>query len=148
MFTDHDGSLLNDAQRRHLEVVFAMIERGIEDLERLAAETTDEEAHLRLVSADMPVGTVPAFQRSFARVRQTIAGAAKDLGLHQRHESRRRWAQAVLLAMIIRLEDTYAGKLRGYGEVSRGLPDILDPAVDAVKQALEEAHAAVSGSTE
>jgi hypothetical protein len=100
--------------------------------------------HLTVVDDDLPLTFADDVQPIVDRLRQRIATLATDFQLSPRRVSLARLVAATVTAELIRIEDSYAENLHGYGAVASGLTHALDPALHelhddwtAIKRALD-----------
>lgn len=126
------ASLLNENQARHLSSVLALLLDEISQLE-----------------GDLP--REPWGESARAQVREIeslVHALLRQLGLRLRPAaSSRRRVQAYANAWLARLYDLHAGNLLGYGPVSQGLAEQLDPALDQIARSFEQL-ARVAGERE
>lgn len=127
--------ILNEAQRRHFGVLLGMLEDTLFAIERIAREDT-EPARLRGVEHDLPGGFEAEMQREFAPVRARLHALADGLGLDMRLESDARRAHALLMAAIVRLEDSTSDRVRGYGAVDPSVSRVMDPVIGEMHASL------------
>ena len=125
--------LLNQSQRRHLTVTLGLMDEALHKVEILVEETG---ASSPLAGDSLPPAFVAQAPARLARVRLLSATLADRFGLHWSEPSRRRSVHALLSTLMVRLEDSYAGKLHGYGPVHPELRDRLDPGLDALQAEL------------
>ena len=126
---------LNDNQRRHYEVMFARLEQSLDQLER----ATRGEPAASIMSR--PIDDLPArFVRESAPIIETVRAllgeTVRSLGLRPREQSRRRTCEALITSEMIGVENGYAARLRGYGEMDSSVAEHLDPALDGVHAGL------------
>jgi len=126
---------LNDNQRRHYEVMFARLEQSLDQIER----ATRGEPAQSLMSR--PIDDLPArFTRESAPIIATVRALLKDvaraLELRPRELSRRRTAEALMTSEMISVENGYASRLRGYGEMDPSVAEHLDPTLAQVHAGL------------
>jgi hypothetical protein len=129
-----DNSLLNEPQLRHFEVFLSMLETALNDIERLAslapaAGSENLLVHDSDLSHEFKMKAGPAI----GVIRERVARLANELGIQPRHRSRTRSVRAILIAELVRLDDSYARKLRGYGAVSPRVQTEVDPALDSMR---------------
>ncbi|MGH7603316.1 MAG: hypothetical protein ACRENK_04870 [Gemmatimonadaceae bacterium] len=116
-----------------------MLERALGEVLALAntevrsgdAGTSDE--GLVIYDADLPADLRERVAPAIQSIRREIASLAHGLGIEPQHRSRRRKAKAILTAEMLRLDDSYARKLRGYGEVSPQAATEIDPILDKMR---------------
>ncbi|HMI56502.1 MAG TPA: hypothetical protein VK511_00500, partial [Gemmatimonadaceae bacterium] len=69
-------------------------------------------------------------------IRSEIADLARVLEIKPQHRSQTRTIRALLTAELVRLDDSYANRLRGYGAVDPRAKNALDPALDRIRSGL------------
>lgn len=136
MTSESERALLNEHQRRHFEVLLARLEDALVQVERLAARDPEGSRRLTLYREDLPAGFVDAIRPALGRARELIAGLADDLRLQPRMASRARSIRALLTAGIVRVEDSGAPNLRGYGYVDPRVAHEIEPALDELRATL------------
>ena len=129
-----DNSLLNEPQLRHFEVFLSMLETALNEIERLAGlAPVPGNENLIVYESDLPrefrTQTGPAIEA----IREQVSRLARKLGITPQHRSRARTAQAILTAELVRLDDSYARKLRGYGTVSPRVKEEIDPVLNSMR---------------
>ena len=134
---DSDRITLNANQRRHFEVVFTGLEATVGKIESLADGSAGDGRFASAVD-DLPHGFAAAANDVFARVRQRLAALADRLDLKPRLVSRRHTCRALLTSEMIRLEESYAQRLRGYGAVDDSLAASLDPILKEIRDDLSQ----------
>lgn len=129
--------VLNEPQRKHLAVLLMMLEEAVAEVEQIAAAPA---AQARLVAAERDVP--PEFARLVRpyceRIRARLVALADQFGLEARSVSDARRIQALLVISIVRIEDSFSGKLRGYGKVDPSVAQHLDPALKEIRAMLSE----------
>lgn len=134
--TDHQH-FLNEPQTRHFEVFLAMLEDALSETRNLAGlSSADAEENLTLYDADLPAGFAESAEPVLASIGREIAALARTLDIKVRHRSQTRAVRALLTAELVRLDDSYANKLRGYGAVDPRAKDVLDPVLDRLRSGL------------
>jgi hypothetical protein len=130
-------SFLNEAQRRHFEVFLAMLEDALIEMEYFAypltAAGTDR---LTVYDHDLPSGFAESARPLFESIREEMAALADSLGIRRQHRSMKRTVNAILTAELVRLDDSYAEKLRGYGAVSTKVRTEINPVLDEIRSSL------------
>lgn len=132
--------VLNANQRRHFEVIFAGLDASLERILDLV-EGRASGALLRPVTGDLPQGFANAARDTTARVRAMIADVARDAELAARPTSRQQTCRATLTSEIVRLDESSAAQLRGYGAVDPSMADHLDPVVRDIRRELASLRA-------
>lgn len=124
---DEPRSLLNGPQRRHFEVLLGMLQETLSKVERLASEAAPEAGGPLVYKEDLPPEFAASIEPVVAELRRLIARLSADLGLRRRAVSRSRSIRALLTAEMVRLEDSTADKLRGYGPIDPRVGTTVDP---------------------
>lgn len=128
-------SVLNEPQHRHFEVFLAMLEDALIEIESLAHSSHGSE-RLTVYDADLPPGFGESAQPLLDSIREEMTQLADSLGISQQHRSTKRTLSAILTAELVRLDDSYAGKLRGYGAVNSQAATQTDPILDEIRSSL------------
>ncbi|MGI8402193.1 MAG: hypothetical protein ACR2NS_11425 [Gemmatimonadaceae bacterium] len=129
-----DKSFLNDPQLRHFEVFLSMLETALNEIEWLASPgPTTEGKNLVIFDSDLPGDFMTRAEPAIGAIRQEIAGLSRTLGIEPRHRSRVRTVKALVTAELVRLDDSYARKLRGYGVVNPRVEAEVDPILDRMR---------------
>jgi hypothetical protein len=131
--SDND-SLLNEPQLRHFEVFLSMLETALNEVERLTSPASvPGSENLVVYDSDLPQGFRKHAVPAIGAIRDQISDLAHKLGIEPQHRSRTRTAKALLTAELVRIDDSYARKLRGYGAVSPRVQIEIDPALDRIR---------------
>jgi len=120
--------VLTEGQRRHFAVLLALLEETLNEVEAIAAGRSRPGKLVR-ADHDLPPGFAEAMRPYGARIRERIHALADGLDLGSRPRSDARRAQALLLASVVRLEDSAADKLRAYGEVDPRVGRTIGPLI-------------------
>ena len=123
-------ALLNKPQRNHFAVLLAMMEDSLAEMERLARTESEPARELTRWADDLPPGAVDPLQARLAIVREKVRVIGRRLGIEPREASRKRAIRAIVTAELLRIEDSYATMLRGYGAVNPAAASVVDPAMD------------------
>lgn len=123
---DH-RALLNANQRRHFEVLFSMMEDALTRVETRVGPGGVSRNALNSYQDDVPHGIERAVFEEVAELRRDIAAIAESFALAPSVRSRRQALQALLVAEIVRLDDSFSNRLGGYGPVHPLLQSTLDP---------------------
>jgi len=132
----HDAVVLNEHQRRHFEVLFAGLEQALNEIDELLREPVARQRHLTQYRDDLPANAAVVVVPHVALIRRALEALTKELGLKPRTVSRRQSIRALLTAQAIRIEESYAGHLRGYGSVDASVAQHLDPALASIRESL------------
>ena len=138
------ADVLNAHQRRHFEVVLSMLEDTLRRLEQLA-EGAPSNSVLTIIEDDLPADFAADAAPYLAGVRERIATLADALRLQPRRVSRRRTVRALLTAEVVRLQDSSAAQLRGYGAVDPRFANAVAPALDEIISRLEALSSQLRG---
>lgn len=129
-----DDPLLNEPQLRHFEVFLAMLEIALNEIERLASVSPLPcRDNLIVYDSDLPREFMIHVAPALDAIRGQLSDLAHKLGIVPRHRSRTRTVKALLTAELVRTDDSYARKLRGYGAVSPRVQIEVDPALDRIR---------------
>jgi hypothetical protein len=135
--TAHHSTPLNEPQRRHFEVLLAMLEDAITEIQRLAdPRSSPSSGSLTRYADDLPPTFAAAAGPLLDALRAQIGRLSADLSLTPRHRSRRRAIRALLLAETVRIEDSHVDALRGYGTVDPSARAIVQPVLDEIHATL------------
>ncbi|MFN2602392.1 MAG: hypothetical protein ABR582_06490 [Gemmatimonadaceae bacterium] len=130
---EDNPSILNENQRRHFEVFVSMLEEAIHEVEVLAGSPSRRADGMISYDDDLPVGFAPEMLPRVESLRVQIAQLVELLDLPRRRRSRARLVRALLTAQIVRTDDSYVRKLRGYGAVDDRAAERIDPIIDAIR---------------
>jgi hypothetical protein len=122
---------LNDNQRRHYEILFARLEQSLIQIER-AIQGEPSNAQLTAPIEDLPQHFVAEAGPLIAALRAKVLGIVASLRLRPREQSRRRTIQALISSETNGVQDGYASRLRGYGDVDPSVAQHLDPQLQAL----------------
>jgi hypothetical protein len=136
---------LNESQQRHLAVFLQQLDRGLAEVEQLATAPPSR-AILRIEQDDLPPDYAASIRDDLHELRERIHALVHRLELQPSERSRRRRTLALLLTMIVQLEDAGSSGLRGYGPVDASVPAHLDPALAAMRTALQRMGAVLEGT--
>ena len=128
---------LNDNQRRHYEILFARLEQSLDHIER-AIRNERSAAQLTVPIADLPARFTSEAGPRVADLRAMMLDIAGSLGLRPREVSRRRTIQALISSEMNGVQDGYASRLRGYGDVDPSVAQHLDPQLQRLHAGLGE----------
>jgi hypothetical protein len=130
-------SFLNEPQRRHFEVFLAMLEDALIEIEYFGKPSAEPGPdRLTVYDADLPSGFTESARPLFESLREEMAALADSLGIRQQHRSTKRTVNAILTAELVRLDDSYVDKLRGYGAVNPRAKTAINPVLDEIKFSL------------
>lgn len=137
---------LNESQQRHLAVFLQQLDRGLAEVEHLA-EAPPSAAILRIERDDLPADYAAAIRDDLRELRAQIQSLGHRLELRPSERSRRRRTLALLLGMIVELEDAGSGGLQAYGPVDPSVPMHLDPTLRAMRAALQRMGSTLEATT-
>ncbi|HSA56522.1 MAG TPA: hypothetical protein VLE53_12515 [Gemmatimonadaceae bacterium] len=146
--SDEGRTLLNGSQRRHFEVLLGMLQDTLSKVERLASEGASDPGGPVVYKEDLPPGFAASIEPAMTELRHLIARFSADHGLRQRAVSRARSIRALLTAELVRIEDSTADKLRGYGAVDPELGTTIDPVLRELHALLGSILRRVDGTPE
>jgi hypothetical protein len=127
---------LNANQRRHFEVLLAMLEDELDRIDRLALEPASPPAALTVLDDDLPADFANRARPMMEATRTIVRDLAARLRLKPRRVSRRRSISAALTAAIIRIDDSSPDELRGYGAVDPRFAEEFGPALDSIRESI------------
>lgn len=138
----HDRPLLNEHQRRHFEVLLAGLEDSLGAIVDLVART-DHVAPTGLTryEADLPPGFGDAIHPVLTELRAGTTRLAAELGLRGQSRSTAQSIRAIVVAEMVRLEDSTSAQLRGYGAVDPRVEDVIEPELRALHALLASINA-------
>jgi hypothetical protein len=129
--------VLNDPQHRHFEVFLSMLENSLTEIKHLSGlSPAGAEGNLTRYDADLPTGFAESAEPIFISIRKEVATLAQMLEIKPQHRSQARTIRALLTAQLVRLDDSYAAKLRGYGVVDPRAKNAIDPSLDRIRSGL------------
>ena len=128
---------LNDNQRRHYEILVSRLEQSLGQIER-AIQGEPSNAQLTAPINDLPKRFVAEAAPLIAALRATMFEVARSLGLRPRQMSRRRTIQALISSEMNAVQDGFASRLRGYGEIDPSVAVYLDPQLQQLRAGLAE----------
>jgi hypothetical protein len=147
LFVPEDQPLLNEHQRRHFEVLLAGLEDTLASIEELAARTDHvEAAGLTRYEPDLPPGFGAAIRPVLTELRARTTRLAARLGLRGQSRSVAQSIRAMLVAEMVRLEDSTSAQLRGYGAVDPRVKDVIEPELRALHALLAAINGRLSAS--
>jgi hypothetical protein len=128
---------LNDNQRRHYEILFSRLEQSLGQIERAIQ---GEPAATALTSPidDLPNRFAAEAGPMIAALRASTLDIVRSLGLRPREVSRRRTIQALISSEMNGVQDGFASRLRGYGDVDPSVAELLDPQLQQLQARLGE----------
>ncbi len=136
---------LNEPQRRHFAVMLASLEESLHRIEMLAGDDTPDARRLTQLQHDVADDFLPRTAPVVAALRAQLneLADAMDLGAH--HQSKARTIGALLTSQMLRVQDSYARKLRGYGTVDPRLAPELDPIMESMERMIAALRAELRG---
>jgi len=141
-----DHPLLNEHQRRHFEVLLAGLENSLAAIEDLAARTDHiETAGLTRYESDLPPDFGDAIRPFLTELRTRTTRLAARLGLRGQSRSVAQSIRAMLVAEMVRLEDSTSAQLRGYGAVDPRVKDVIEPELHALHTLLASIKGRLAG---
>ena len=139
-----DDELLNEPQRRRLEVFLELLEQSLNEVERIAARPDPQVSPGRIVyETDIPANFRDRSSPVITRLRHETERLAQSLNIPRRPRSRLNTIRAILTAEIVRVEDTFSDKLGGYGAVNSRVRSEVDPRLSEIRSDLKELLAAL-----
>ena len=134
--------MLNEFQKRRLSITITGIEEDLYDIEE-CLKSQDYHGVLYEIRNDIPMTTRDAMIANIMLIRKGISSLAEQFGLRGETRMLSRKISSKLSILWVSLEETKARRLTGYGEVTAGLHDLLDPALDEIIALFEEIRQAL-----
>lgn len=113
-----------------------MLERSLVEVERLSGPGLERRASLTIYADDLPAGFSEAVGPALEAARDRLGRFAAELGLRPRVVSRARSIRALLTADVVRLEDSGAANLLGYGAVDPRVEREVEPVLRELRALL------------
>lgn len=126
--------VLNENQRRHFAVLLVGLDDALHRIELLGDPTHRIAGPLTHHTDDLPSRFDERVRPFIRDLRERIIRLAASLGTGSREHSRARSIRALVTSAVIRLEDSRARGLRGYGAVDASVAKELDPVIDDLMQ--------------
>ncbi len=120
--------VLNEPQRRHIEVVLWSLQRTLAELEKLGAPAARTE--LVTLDPDLPANFSATVRTTIDAARVKIDRLVELLHISPRRRSAGAAVRAAVHAAVVRLEDCHSYKMSGFGKVDPSVAAILDPLID------------------
>ena len=130
----HPHPVLNENQRRHFSVLLVGLDEALARIEQLADRDRRAWGPLTDYADDLPERFATEAAPLIADLRARIVHLSELLGTEGRQMSRSRSIRAMVTSSTIRLEDSRARGLRGYGAVDPTVHEQLDPVLDDLIQ--------------
>jgi hypothetical protein len=122
--------VLNENQRRHFSVLLVSLDEALARIEQLAESARRSWGPLTEYTDDLPPRFRAEIEPLLADLRDRVVRLSAALGTDARQMSRARSIRAMVTSATIRLEDSRARGLRGYGAVDPSVHAELDPVLD------------------
>jgi hypothetical protein len=122
--------VLNENQRRHFAVLLVGLDDALHRVELLSDTAHPIAGPLTHHADDLPPRFDDRVRPLVRELRSRIGHLAEVLGTGPREHSRARSIRALVTSAVIRLEDSRARGLRGYGAVDPSVARELDPVID------------------
>ena len=136
-----NGVQLNDNQRRHFEVLLTRLEDSLATIEMLLAAPPLR--HLTQLTDDVSPAFRALAELEIPRLRGQVERMAAALGLRPNVVSLRRVIGAALTTDAVRVQDSLASQMRGYGTVDPSVAERLDPALLRLADSLQHLASAL-----
>ncbi|HEX8725632.1 MAG TPA: hypothetical protein VF737_09605 [Gemmatimonadaceae bacterium] len=127
---DDPPPVLNEHQRRHFSVLLVSLDEALARVEQLADRDRRTWGPLTDYADDLPARFAAEAAPLIADLRTRLVSLSVLLGTAPRRMSRARSIRAMVTSANIRLEDSRARGLRGYGAVDPSVREQLDPVLD------------------
>lgn len=123
--------MLNDSQKRRVSIVLNILEEDLHDMERLL-HSEDYIGIVHEMDNDIPLPVKKALIEKIGWIKDRIHIVAERFNLKREQKSLSRQFYGRLTCDCTALEESKTQYLKGYGSVTEGLNDTLDPELDAV----------------
>lgn len=137
--------MLNELQRRRVSLTLLGLEEDLHDIEE-HLKRGDYRGILYGITNDIPSPTRDAMISKMTLIKEKISELSERFSLRGETEMLSREIFGKMSVIWVSLEETKAGRLRGYGGVAEELHDLLDPALDEIIVLLEEIRQALSNT--
>lgn len=128
------GPVLNTAQRRHVAVYLELLQKSLDEVERLIAlPPTSRAGSLIHHDADLPEQFATVAAPVVTRLRERLESLVMALRIPPKRRSRMRSIHAILTDEAIRVEDYFSGELAGYGPVHPTVRVEIDPQLEMLQ---------------
>jgi len=134
---DSEGrpGLLNDSQRRAVSASLYVVERTVEQIERLL--TSPAVGLTSRLADDLSADECHAIQTACGRVRTALSVACRRLNSETAARSRRAEIRGEVATLWAMLEDTKSPALRGYGPLTREASAVVDEVLEEISKELQ-----------
>lgn len=122
--------VLNQHQRRHFSVLLVSLDEALARIEQLSDPGGHAWGPLTEYTPDLPPQFPAEARPLIDDLRRRLIELSEVLGTEGRRMSRARSIRAMVTSATIRLEDSRARALRGYGTVDATVHEQLDPVLD------------------
>jgi hypothetical protein len=144
--TQHD--LLNEPQRRRFHVFLELLEKSLNEVERLASwASVSPSGSLIVYRSDAPPDFLSRSAPVIQRLREDASALAETLEIVPTPRSQMNAIRAILTAEFVRVDDTFSSKLVGYGPVSSRLRIEVDPQLASIRAHLKMLLANLNASS-
>jgi len=127
--------MLNEHQRRRLEVSLGLFDRALLEVTYLSADLPRGE--MFEVTSDLTPDEHAEIRRTIAQIRERMGQLRERFHLQPHHRDVRSLLRGYFAHFWAVLSDCRASKLRGYGDVAPRLEQVLDPEVEALLVLIE-----------
>lgn len=134
MVSEGSPRLLNDAQRRAVSASLHLVERAVEEIERLL--TSPATSLTSSLADDLSADEFRAIKTACGRVRAALSMSCWRLEAEIAERSRRAGIRGEVATLWAMLEDTKSPALRGYGPLSREASAVVDETLDEISKEL------------
>jgi hypothetical protein len=139
------SDILNANQRRHYHVLLTMLAQSAGRLAEIASPRHTGDSPFLTYDNDLPADFAARIAPHLDALRATLDSLAQRLDMRSKRVSRRNAVRAILVTDIVRLEDSMARGLRGYGQVDNRVRDVLDPMLQALVAELQAMRRILEG---
>lgn len=141
------ASLINDAQRRSLSVSLQLLEEELFFIQLLADHGTHH-GHLLSMEIDVNAEQRRRLHQEIKKVLLHIQHLKEAFELETKSEKLSKRVMSVESYYWSVLCDQKSGKLKRYGDISEGLPGILDPTLDQIMGVLRKMVDAITENSD
>jgi hypothetical protein len=129
--------MLNEHQRRRLEVSLGLFDRALLEVTRLYLSADLPRGEMFEVTSDLTPDEHAEIRRTIAQIRERMGQLRERFHLQPHHRDVRSLLRGYFAHFWAVLSDCRASKLRGYGDVAPQLEQVLDPEVEALLVLIE-----------
>jgi hypothetical protein len=132
-----EASMLNEYQRRGLSTTFRILEEMMYEIETIIT-TEGYRGILIAMRNDVSPQAMEEIVKKIRLIREKVSSLSKQFALEAKEIKSSNRILAELSYCWETLEGSKAKKLRGYGEVAKGLEKVLDPQIETIIQLITD----------